>query len=80
MIHEKSPSLRFNCLWCTSLDTSLLDISLFVVSVNIEAVNQQYSLKMNTVEVRGAYKYYGKSKDPKVVLNKLNMTVSAGSM
>ena len=35
---------------------------------------------MNTVEVRGAYKYYGKPKDPKIVLNKLNMTVSPGSM
>jgi hypothetical protein len=36
--------------------------------------------KMNTVEVRGAYKYYGKPKDPKIVLNKLHMTVSPGSM
>lgn len=35
---------------------------------------------MHAVEVRGAYKYYGKAKDPKIVLNKLNMTVSPGSM
>lgn len=54
-------------------------VSLFDVSVSIE-VNKQYRPKMNTVEVRGAYKFYGKAKDPKVVLNKLNMTVSAGSM
>lgn len=35
---------------------------------------------MNTVEVRDAFKYYGKAKDPKIVLNKLNMTVAPGSM
>ena len=35
---------------------------------------------MNTVEVHGAYKYYAKPKDPEIVLNKLNMTVSPGSM
>lgn len=35
---------------------------------------------MNTVEARGAYKYYGKPKDAKIVLNKLNMTVPPGSM
>lgn len=33
----------------------------------------------NTVEVRDAYKHYG-TKDPKIVLNKLNMTVAPGSM
>lgn len=35
---------------------------------------------MHAVEVRGAYKYYGKAKDPKIVLNRLNMTVDPGSM
>lgn len=35
---------------------------------------------MNTVEVRGAYKFYGKPKDAKIILNKLNMTVAPGSM
>lgn len=35
---------------------------------------------MNTVEVRSAFKFYGKANDPKIVLNKLNMTVSPGSM
>ncbi|KAG5674741.1 hypothetical protein PVAND_004692 [Polypedilum vanderplanki] len=35
---------------------------------------------MHAVEVRNAYKYYGKAKDPKIVLNKLNMTVSPGSI
>lgn len=35
---------------------------------------------MNSVEVRDAYKYYGKAKDPKIILNRLNMTVAPGSM
>ncbi|KAL7040383.1 hypothetical protein ACKWTF_000370 [Chironomus riparius] len=35
---------------------------------------------MHSVEVRGAYKYYGKPKDPKIILNRLNMTVAPGSI
>ena len=35
---------------------------------------------MNAVEVRDGYKFYGKEKDPKIVLNRLNMTVTHGSM
>jgi hypothetical protein len=35
---------------------------------------------MHAVEVRGAYKYYGTAKDPKIVLNRLNMTVEPGLM
>lgn len=38
------------------------------------------SEKMSAVEVRGGYKFYGKEKDPKIVLNRLNMTVTHGSM
>ena len=36
--------------------------------------------RMNAVEVRGGYKYYGKDKDPKIILNRLDMNVSHGSM
>jgi hypothetical protein len=35
---------------------------------------------MHAVEVRGGYKYYGKRKDPKIILNHLDMTVTHGSM
>lgn len=35
---------------------------------------------MSAVEVRSGYKYYGKEKDPKIVLNRINMTVTHGSM
>jgi ABC-type multidrug transport system ATPase subunit len=35
---------------------------------------------MNAIEVRSAYKYFGNVKDPKVVLNRLNMTVRYGSI
>lgn len=35
---------------------------------------------MSAVEVRGGYKYYGKEKDPKIVLNRINMTVTHGSI
>lgn len=35
---------------------------------------------MNAVEVRGGYKYYGKHNDPKIILNRLDMTVTHGSM
>jgi len=35
---------------------------------------------MNIVEVRNAYKFYGKKKDHRTVLNKLNLTVSPGSI
>lgn len=35
---------------------------------------------MNAVEVRAGYKYYGKEKDPKIILNRLDMNVSHGSM
>lgn len=35
---------------------------------------------MNAVEVRGGYKFYGKDKDPKIILNRLDMNVSHGSM
>ncbi|CAG9797343.1 unnamed protein product [Chironomus riparius] len=35
---------------------------------------------MNAVEVRNGYKFYGKEKDPKIVLNRLNMTVTHGSI
>ncbi|KAG5674743.1 hypothetical protein PVAND_004694 [Polypedilum vanderplanki] len=35
---------------------------------------------MNAVEVRAGYKYYGKDKDPKIVLNRINMTVTHGSI
>jgi hypothetical protein len=41
---------------------------------------EQNSAKMNAVEVRGGFKFYGKEKDPKIVLNRLNMTVTHGSM
>lgn len=35
---------------------------------------------MDAVEVRNGYKFYGKEKDPKIVLNRINMTVTHGSM
>lgn len=35
---------------------------------------------MNAVELRNGYKFYGKENDPKIILNRLNMTVSHGSM
>lgn len=35
---------------------------------------------MHAVEVRNAYKYYGSKKSPNVILNRLSMTVSHGSM
>lgn len=38
------------------------------------------TVNMNAVEVRGGYKYYGKDKDPKIILNRLDMNVSHGSM
>ena len=40
----------------------------------------EFTTKMHAVEVRGAYKYYGKARDPKIVLNRLCMTVEPGSM
>lgn len=35
---------------------------------------------MTAVEVRNGYKYYGSKKNPKIVLNQLNMNVMRGSM
>lgn len=35
---------------------------------------------MAAVEVRSGYKYYGRSKDRKVILNHLDMNVYSGSM
>lgn len=35
---------------------------------------------MNTVEIRNAYKHYGKNDEKFVVLNGLDMTVKQGSM
>lgn len=37
-------------------------------------------VKMNAVELRDGYKFYGKENDPKIVLNRLNMNVAHGSM
>jgi hypothetical protein len=44
------------------------------------SVSFQQQIEMNAVEVRGAYKFYGKPKNRQVVLNKLDMTVEHGSM
>jgi ABC-type multidrug transport system ATPase subunit len=35
---------------------------------------------MNAVEIRSGYKYFGSASKPIVVLNRLNMTVSYGSL
>lgn len=35
---------------------------------------------MNAVEVTNGYKFYGSSKNPKVVLNRVNVAVRQGSM
>lgn len=43
--------------------------------------NKFFSQKMNIVEVRNAYKFYGKQKgDHRTVLNQLNLTISPGSI
>lgn len=49
-------------------------------SENVRGDFQTESTIMNAVEVRGGYKYYGKDKDPKIILNRLDMNVSHGSM
>lgn len=55
------------------LSTSTWTLHLQIVELNL-------AKKMSAVEVRGGYKFYGKEKDPKIVLNRLNMTVTHGSM
>lgn len=50
------------------------------IRINHRCRTKRWVAIMNAVEVRGGYKYYGSEKDPKIILNRLDMNVSHGSM